>query len=296
MGAVVVSRTRSRQLRLATAAGVAVLAVAGCSAAGGAAKSGAAAKSGGTTTATLTADEAVHLAATHAQKATSFTATMSMRATGTGSTGMSMDGTMSGTSSPSLLIEANFPTVNASGISFSGGISEIVTSSALYMRMSALSSLTGKPWAEVQLSGLKVGGISLGQLTQQVQGDSPLLQTQLLAGANNVRKAGTSTIDGVPVTEYTGSYSMQAALSQLHGVSDTQLRQALASSGFSTADFQIWLDDQQQVRKLVVTEHGSEANVALTMVVTSINQPVSVQLPASSQVAVIPASALNSGS
>jgi hypothetical protein len=292
MGALVVAQARSTQLRVATAVGAAVLAVAGCSAAGGTAKSGAAAKSGGTTTATLTAADAVHLAAAQAQKATSFSATMSLRATGTGSSGMTMDGTMSGTTRPSLLVDANFPTVSASGLS----ISEILTSSALYIRMSPLSSLTGKPWAEVQLSGFKVGGVSFGQLIQQAQGDSPLTQTQLLAGANDVHKAGRTTIDGVPVTEYTGSYSVQAALNQLHGASTAQLRQELVSEGFSTAGFQVWLDNQQQVRKLIVTEHSSKASVALSMVVTSINQPVSVQLPASAQVAVIPASALNSGS
>jgi hypothetical protein len=296
MGAVVVAQARSTQLRVATAVGAAVLAVAGCSAASGTAKSVAAAKSGGTTTATLTAAEAVHLAAAQAQKATSFSATMSMRATGTGSSGITMDGTMSGTTRPSLLVDANFPTVSASGLSFPGGISEILTSSALYLRMSPLSSLTGKPWAEIQLSGFNVGGVSFGQLIQQAQGDSPLAQTQLLAGASDVHKAASTTIDGVPVTEYTGSYSVQAVLNQLHGASTAQLRQELVSEGFSTADFQIWLDNQQQVRKLIVTEHGSKASVALSMVVTSINQPVSVRLPASAQVAVIPASALNSGS
>jgi hypothetical protein len=174
-------------------------------------------------------------------------------------------------------------------------MSEILTSSALYLRMSPLSSMTGKPWAQVQLSGFKVGGTSLGLMMQQVQGDSPLTQTELLKHADDVRKAGTSTIDGVPVTEYTGSYSMREALNQVRGPAAAQVRQQLASSGFKTADFQIWLDNQQQVRKLVVTEHGSKADMTLTMAVTSIDKPVGVQLPPASQVAVIPDNALQSG-
>jgi hypothetical protein len=98
------------------------------------------------------------------------------------------------------------------------------------------------------------------------------------------------------VTEYSGSYSMQAALNQLHGVSTAQLGQQLASDGITTASFKVWLDDQQQVRKLIVTEHGSKLSVTLTMVVTSINQPVIVQLPQASEVSVIPDSELQSGS
>lgn len=288
-----VSLARSRTFRLAVAAGAAALLVAGCSAS---AATGANSGSTGTTTATLTAAEAVNLAAAHAQKATSFTGTISVQSTGADLGSVRIAGTISETTRPSLLVEAELPTVNVSGMSFSGGMSEILTSSTLYLKMSALSSLTGKPWAEAQLSDLKVGGVSFGQLMQQVQGDSPLTQTQLLAHANDVRKVGTGTLNGVPVTEYSGSYSIPAALAQAHGISTAQLRQQLASYGFTTADFQVWLDDQQQARKLIVTELGSKGNITLTMTVTSINQPVNVQLPPASQVAVIPASVLQAGS
>jgi hypothetical protein len=286
--------TRSRQFRLVTVAGAAVLLAAGCSAAGGAgAKSAGTGRASGSTQATLTAAEAVNLAATHAQQATSFAGTFSMRATG-GSLAMAMSGTMSETTRPSLLSEANFPTVSVRGMPIAGGVSEIMTSSAIYLRMSTISTVTGKPWMEVPLNGLKVAGVNLGQIIQQVAGNSPLTQTEMLAHASDVRKVGTAIVGGVPVTEYSGSYSLRAALSQLHGVSTSQIKQELASDGFTTADFQIWLDDQQQVRKLIVTEHGSHGNIELEAVVTSIDQPVRVQLPSASEVAMIPASALNS--
>jgi hypothetical protein len=63
----------------------------------------------------------------------------------------------------------------------------------------------------------------------------------------------------------------------------------------TSASFEIWLDDQHQVRKLVITEHGTTESVVLSELVTSINQPVSVQVPPASQVATMPASALGSG-
>jgi hypothetical protein len=302
MEALVVSLARSKQLRLAVAAGAAALLAAGCSASSGtAAKSG---STGGTstgtsaTTATLTAAQAVNLAATHAQQATSFSGTFSVQATGldSGSGTMTMNGTISEQIRPSLLVEADIPTVSMAGVSVSGGVSEIMNSSAVYLRMSTFSSLTGKPWIEVPLSGLNVAGVNFSQLIQQAQNNSALTQTQLLAHASDVRKVGTSTLDGVPVTEYTGTYSPSAALAQLHGISTAELRQQLSADGFTAAHFQLWLDGQQQVRKLIVTEQGSKDSMHLAMAVTSINQPVNVQLPASSQVAVIPASALKSGS
>jgi hypothetical protein len=264
--------TRSRQVRLVAATGAAVLLAAGCSAAGAGAKS---AGASGSTRATLTAAEAVNLAATHAQQATSFTGTLSVKSTG--SPAISMSGTISGTTRPSFLSAGDFPTVTVNGLPLAGGVSEIVTSSAVYLRMSTISALTPKPWIEISFSGLKVAGVNFSQVIQQVEGSSLLTQTELLAHASDVRRVGTTILSGVPVTEYTG-----------------QVRKGLTSDGFTTADFRIWLDDQQQVRKLIITEQGSNGDRALTMVVTSINQPANVQLPPASQVAVIPASELNS--
>jgi hypothetical protein len=59
--------------------------------------------------------------------------------------------------------------------------------------------------------------------------------------------------------------------------------------------FKIWLDNQQQVRKLITSDRGSQEQATSTIQVTSINQPVSVALPPASQTATVPASALNNG-
>jgi hypothetical protein len=103
------------------------------------------------------------------------------------------------------LVVADFSTVRAQGQTLPGGLQEIVNSSAIYLKMAAFSQETGKEWVEFPASELKtVSGASLSQLLQTNGSNSPLVQTQLLASATNVRKAGTGTVNGVPVTEYTG--------------------------------------------------------------------------------------------
>jgi hypothetical protein len=276
----VLSSNRSRSWLIA-AAGAGVLLTAGCSSA----------SSGHQASADrpLSAGQAIQLAAAHARLATSFDGTMSMRTSGTDT--VTIAGTISEAFQPALVFAADFPTVTADGMSVNGGMTEILDGNALYLRMSTLSSVTGgKPWVKVPLSELS--GTGLTQELQEAQQDNPLLQTQVLAGATHVRTAGTSTIAGVPVTEYTGSYSVAAALAKLPASARATEQKAAASYGFSTASFQIWLDNQQQVRKVIVTEPGTKEAVTVSMTVTSVNQPVTVQLPPAAQVATIPASEL----
>ena len=97
---------------------------------------------------------------------------------------------------------------------------------------------------------------------------------------------------GVPVTEYTGSFSVASALAKLPISAGTRATgQALASARITSASFQVWLDGQQQVRKIAVTEPGGLESTTITTTVTGINQPVTVQLPPAAEVYPLPASA-----
>ena len=52
--------------------------------------------------------------------------------------------------------------------------------------------------------------------------------------------------------------------------------------------FDAWIDGQHQVRKIITTEAGSSTRITTTIVITAINQPVSIRLPPASQVATAP--------
>lgn len=263
------------------AGGAAVLLAAGC---GG----------GGTHQAAraLSPQQAITLAANQAKQVNSFGSTMSMTMSGTVSG--TMGGTMRIRNRPSLLADADFSTFDVGGQSLPGGMHEILTDRSIYLKMALLSRELHKPWVKISFSSLQQGtGVNFSQLTQQVQSNNPLVQTRMLAAAQDVRKAGTQTIGGVSTTHYTGSYPISAGLAKLPASERAVAQKGLRTLGIKTVRFNVWIDGQHQTRKIVVTETGSVETLTVTMQVTGINQPVSVTLPPASQVATIPASALH---
>lgn len=293
------SRARGAQLgAIAITAGA--IAVAGCSSsspgnsASGKASSSASASasSGGASSggSTLTAAQAIKDAAQHAQKATSYAADVTVQTSGTASSTIS--GTLKQQTTPSPLAVADFSSVTVQGQQVPGGMEEIIDSGGIYLKLAELSKQTGKPWIKIPGSDLSnLGGASLGQLLQNGSND-PLVQTQMLASSTNVKKVGTATINGVATTEYTGTYPITAGLAKLPSATRSKIASQLRAMGLTTEHFTVWLDDQQQVRKVVNSAKGTSEQVASTVTVTSVNQPVTVTLPPASQTATVPSGEL----
>jgi hypothetical protein len=261
----------------AACAGAAAL-IAGCSSTGGSGAGGARATS-------LTPRQAITLASANASKISSLTGDYTVR---TGTTGTEITtGTMSAQLRPSLLISENL-TVSAAGHELV--MSELLTTQAVYLKESALSAQTGKPWTKIALSGLSGGaGSALSQLLQSAENGNPLEQTQMLAGASDVRAAGMQVVDGVRTTRYTGSFTAREAV----GALSPGLRKSVApmlSMLSGDIRFNVWIDGQHQVRKLIDRETVAGQPVTATMTVTSIDQPVHLGLPPASQVAEMPGS------
>jgi hypothetical protein len=146
---------------------------------------------------------------------------------------------------------------------------------------------------EVPLKSL--GGTS--GLIGQAQNENPVTQTELLAHSKTARKVGTAVLDGVPVTEYAGSYSISQSLAALpasirSAISKDIASSGIASSGIASAQFKIWLDGQELPRKIVVTETGTAINETITETVASFNQPARIQIPPAAQTLDVPSSAL----
>jgi hypothetical protein len=273
-------------------------AVAGCAAAG----SGAAATSSPAKTAAATSPvDAVQLAAKTTSGASSFTGTMSLQATAksgaTGGGSVSMTATMSEQVRPSLQAEVQIGTISAAGQSLPGGLSEIITPSDLYMKWSFLTQglHLAKPWLAIPVSALsKSSGVNLSQLFSEATNSSPLSESQMLAGASDVRKIGTGTIGGVPVTEYTGTVSIEKGLQYLSGSARAAMQKEVATGGLSTETFTVWVDSHQVMRKAVITENGTALTEVITVTVTSLNQPVNIPIPAADQTTALPSGDLNS--
>jgi hypothetical protein len=238
------------------------------------------------------------LAAQSASAVNTFSGTISVQGTynESGTSGnVDMSGTMSGQLHPSVLLSADIGTLSSAGENL-GPMDEVLTANDLYLKMGMLSQLlhSSKPWVEMSLSALSgKTGVNLGSLLSQAQDSSPLTQNQLLAGATGVKELGTSTIDGVPVTEYSGTVSMSKAIAALPASSRSAVQQEIATAGIKSATFKAWLDSQHQVKKETIVEDGTTVSETTTVTMTSVNQPVTITPPAASQVTSIPASELS---
>jgi len=198
---------------------------------------------------------------------------------------------------PSLLAQLQIGTLQAAGSTLPGGLDEIVTTSELYMKWSFLTQelhLT-KPWLGIPLSTLSKGtGINLSQLFSQATSSSPLNESQMLAGASDVRKVGTGTVNGVPVTEYTGTLSLKKGIANLSGSVKAQVQKEITAAGLTTASFTVWIDAQNTMRKAIIVEHGTSLNETITVTVDTLNQPVKISIPTAGQTSPLPSSAQSS--
>jgi hypothetical protein len=272
-------------------------ALAGCAAAG----SGTAATSSPAKTAAPSPQDAVQLAAKTTSGANSFTGTVSLQATdksgATGSGNVSMTATMAEQVRPSLQAEVQIGTLSAAGSTLPGGMTELITPSNFYLKWPFLTQQAhlAKPWLVMPVSALsKSSGINFSQILSQATSSSPLNESQMLAGASDVRKTGTGTLGGVPVTEYTGTVSIDKGMQYLSGSAKTAMQKEVAAGGLSTETFTVWVDRQSVMRKAVITENGTALTEIITVTITSLNQPVRIPIPAASQTTPLPSGDLGS--
>lgn len=279
--------------RLRVAGSAAVLAV--IAAATGCTSTSSSDGSTGSASQPLTAGQMLTAAVTKTQQVKTFSGQISL--TGTGQDAMSMTGTIAEQVSP-LLIQVDLSKLAAAGENI-GQMDEVVNHQGLYLKAPALTQELGqalggsssKPWIEFSTADLGQSGLS--GLLSAAEDTSPLSATQMLSGSTNTRKIGTSTLNGVQVTELQGSEPESAAVAKLPSSLRSSLGKELSSLDIGTIDFTVWVDGQDLVRKEVVTEKGSKESLTSTAVVTSVNQPANVTVPPASQVTQIPASALS---
>lgn len=283
------------------AAGLAMIAAA---AAGCAASSSSSSHAGGGESSATPANPlaAVKLAAKTTSNVNSFTATMNIQITpkagASSATGLSSPTQMTMTFAeqvhPTLLVSANVELPNIGGTPMAGGLSEVITPTTIYLKWSYLTQQLhlAKPWLAIPLSTFNKLGINLSQIMDQATANGPLADSQLLAEATSVRRVGTGSINGVPVTEYTGTIPLSNALSHLSGNLKSVVKQLESAGGITSETFTIWVDGNNMLRKVATTAAGSGLTESTVMTITSINQPGSIEIPPASQTAPLPNGAL----
>jgi hypothetical protein len=269
--------------RLLGAALTGLLAVAAAGCGGGVSPAGSATSSAAPVLSPVTA---LSLAATQASQVTSFTASLHITSSGTYSSRLT--GTLAEQTRPVLLAHQKLA-VTADGTAIPGGMETLVTSNAVYIKVRSLSRMAAKPWVKIPISSIRSAtGADFAPLFRQMQASNPLSVAQMLPASTNVREVGTATVDGVATTEYTGTLDPVKALTRL----DPSLRKILAptykAAGITTDRFTAWVDSAHQIRKLAQTASGPHSKITSVMVVTSVDQPVHIEVPAAGQTATMP--------
>ena len=95
-------------------------------------------------------------------------------------------------------------------------------------------------------------------------------------------------VEGVATTEYAGTYTGNAALAHLPSTTRRLLGPLLKQLGKTPASFVVWIDGQHMIRKAVQTVTANGHTSVTTLLVKSVNQPVSVTLPMPAQIGKLP--------
>jgi hypothetical protein len=262
---------------------VGVLAIAGCS-------SGTNGKAAGKSTEAASAEskavtKALDLAATVSARVNSLTTKLTVRSSDPGAGNLT--GTVDIQLKPKTVIKAVFNIVASKSPAIQ--LDEILTGNAVYFKDPSFTKAAGKPWVEADITQLssKVG-VSLGSLLQNLESSNPLDQTKLFTASRNARMIGSSIIRGVPTVEYAGTYEPAVALAGLSSKASKLLGPTLRSIGPNPVQFEVWIDANHIVRQAQDTANVHGQLVTTNLIVTSVNEPVHVALPAPSEVAPLP--------
>jgi hypothetical protein len=239
---------------------------------------GTASQGSGGQTGSETAVQAIQAAADQSKKVSSYA--IKMDETLTGAVAQHLTGDMQFRLKPTLLAKVNLRIPPQS-------IDEILTSNAAYIKVPGLGA-TGKPWVKLPFSGKNSAGAALGQLLQSVETSNPANQTAALTASKDLHKTGTAVINGIPTTEYQGSYSAEAQLEKLPASLRKLTSKSIKQLGIDKVNFTIWIDADHQTRRVITVEHGTGSTITTKLDIVSINQPVSVTLPPPSQVTTAP--------
>ena len=149
----------------------------------------------------------------------------------------------------------------------------------------------GKDWVAIDLNDVVPGYESFAQLGSG-QND-PAQAFEYLKGASDVTVVGTETIDGEETTHFTGTFDLEKALDELPADARDEIRDTMqqfeSQFGSSTMPFDVWVDDQGRIRRMVYRlETAADAAQAfsfeMTMDITDYDADLDFDVPSRDEV------------
>lgn len=173
-----------------------------------------------------------------------------------------------------------------------GTIRQIITKSALFM--GGIPGLPEGKWVKVSLDQLNVGG---GGLTS----NDPSAVLEMVRGASDdVTEVGKATVRGEETTHYRGTLDLDKAVASAPAETRNQLKQYLEQAGTTSVPFNLYIDDDGRLRKMVQefefeAPGGSGAGTVktdLTLELYDYGVKVNVKAPPAADVSEAPAGSL----
>jgi hypothetical protein len=263
-----------RPLGFAAVAAVAAITVAGC-------KPGVytSSSSGSGSQSGMSSSSALSLAAQQTQQIRSFSANVEIQATG--ALNATLTGTLHEVTTPSPVMSLR---ANAGAL---GNIRVIVSNGMAYLKSPFLMHAYGKPWVMGSMNTMSsTSGLNLGPLLGLLSTSSPLVQVPLFSQGSNIRMMGHSMMAGSRMSEFGGHYMLSHVLGSLNSQLQPSM-QSVMNSGISMTRFRAWMDSTHQVRKLVLIEIGNNTKITITLVITSVNQPMHIKIPSTTVIFVL---------
>jgi hypothetical protein len=265
-----------RPLGFAAVAVAAAVTVAGC-------KPGtySGASSSGSHSGITSSASAFSLASQQTQSIRSFSADLEVQATG--ALNATLTGTLHEVTAPTPIIAIH---AQAGGL---GNIRVILTNGMAYLKSPFMMRAHGKPWVMGSMSSMSSSsGLNLGPLLSLLSTSSPLVQVPLFSQAQNTRMMGHSMMmNGMRMSEWGGHYMLSNVLGSLNSSLQPSF-QTMMNSGLSMTRFRAWMDSSHMVRKLVLIEQGANTRIVITLVITSINQPMHIMMPSTTLIFILP--------
>ncbi|MEV5899632.1 hypothetical protein [Streptomyces sp. NPDC052127] len=142
----------------------------------------------------------------------------------------------------------------------------------------------GAPGSSDTPSGIKV---DTGTMVDRVR-DNPSHEGGFLAAAEDLKKAGSETVDGVRTTHYTGTATVDDIRTSYRD-EDKSVRQRTEKSlaqyekqGVDELTMDLWVDAKDRTRQLRVQGFGRHGELDLTLTFRDFGKPVTVKVPAAS--------------
>ncbi len=191
-------------------------------------------------------------------------------------------------SKPELAVDLTLDTVDMGGRSVPGGVRAVLQGDTVYVKVEALKELLGatKPWIKVSLSEMGGDSAQVNQYLTQIQQFDLGNMTKLVTASQDVKSAGTESVNNEDTTHYSGTFPVDAAVQQLPADKQEQAREGLAE--LKDVKFDIWVAADGLPRKLALNGSKEGATLDATLFFKDFNKAVNIQTPPADQVGELP--------